>query len=120
MASTNQRNQCSTVLARRWMVTAVFAASPFEERFEVEWTERHTAETSPGRMPARSIIDQNARSINRCYAVFAQTLLGRGTNRVSKIPNSYSRYMGSASSIKLYGSPVGVINAAIIVMITMA
>ena len=69
MAATNQRSQCSTVLARRWMVTAVLAASPFEERFEVWRTERHTAETSPGRMPARSIIDQNVRSINRCYTV---------------------------------------------------
>lgn len=121
MASTNQRNQCSTVLARRWMVTAVFAGRPSEERFEVEWTERHTKLTSTGKMPARSIIDRNASSINRSYVVaLSGTELGRGTSRVSKIPNSYSRYMGSAKSIKLYGSPVGVINAAMMVMITMA
>ena len=121
MASTNQRNQCSTVLARRLMVTTVFAASPFEERFEVERTERHAALTSPGKMPARSIIDRNVQSINCSYVVaLSDTGLGRGTRRVSKIPNSYSRYMGSARSIKLYGSPVGVINAAMMVMMTMA
>jgi hypothetical protein len=43
-----------------------------------------------------------------------------GTNRESRMPSSYSRYIGTASSIRLYGSPVGVMIAAAIVMITIA